>query len=121
MNVDKERVILNRDNEFALFLLSKGQPLADFGTITRVTIEIDGHLIDSDVVGSSVIWWSESEEWRPGETRPVVKFKLGTLDDGAGGLLLSPGVAHGCKIVTYDATNPNGLEWTRSLKVDVQL
>jgi len=116
-----EIVVLNRDNEFALFLLSRGVPLADLSDITRVVLEVDGQTIDSAVVGSSVIWWSDSEEWRPGQLKPVVKFKLGNVGDGEGGLLLEPGVVHGCKIVTYDAGHPNGLEWTRSLVVDVRL
>lgn len=113
MDTSKEVVILNRDNEFALFLMSQGNPLTEMGTITRVTIEINGTLIDSDVVGSSVIWWTDSEEWRAGDTRPVVKFKLG-------GQTLDVGIARGCTVVTYDPVNTSGIEWTRNLVVEVK-
>lgn len=119
MNERDVKVIRGRNNEFALFLLSKNQPLLDLSGLIRVVIEVDGKTIDSSVVGSDYIWWTDTEEWRAGQTRPVVKFKLGTLDDGQGGLLLTPGVSVGTKIITFDVDNPAGIEWTRSLVVDV--
>jgi hypothetical protein len=119
MDTSKEVVILSRDNEFALFLLSKGSPVADFGAITRVIIEIDGKTIDSDVaeITSSMIWWSESEEWRRGITKPVIKFRLGNLPSP---YTLTQGIARGCKVITFDPDNPNGVEWTRDLVVEVK-
>lgn len=109
----KEVVILNRDNWFGLFLMEQGAPVSEFGSITRVVIEIDGVEVDSDVVGSSVIWWSESEEWRAGVTKPVIKFKLG-------GQAIAAGTTHGCKVITFDAGHPNGIEWTRDLTIEVK-
>lgn len=117
MNTTTEQVFLDRDNEFALFLLSKGSPLADLSGIGRVVLEIDGKTLDSDSLPAGTIWWDETEEWRPGVLKPVVKFKLGTLADP---YTLTAGVQRGGRLITYDIDNLNGIEWTRDLVLDVK-
>lgn len=110
----KETVILNRDNDISIFLLEKGFPLGSLIAVTRVLLVVDDVNIDSAGSGASYIDWSQSEEWRPGISLPVIKFTLGNSG------LLTEGIYRGCRIITFDTSNPNGVEWTRDLVIEVK-
>ena len=109
----KETVILNRDNDISIFLLEKGSPLASLVGITRVLLVVDDVTVDSDTHGAYVDW-TGTEDWRPGDPQPVIKFTLGNAG------LLTEGIYRGCRIITFDTSNPNGVEWTRDLVIEVK-
>jgi len=110
----RESFSLSRDNKFALFLLEAGVPLTSLTHITKVYLVVDDLTIDSSGNGSGHIDWSESEDWRPGVSRPVIKFQLGTSG------LLTEGIYRGCQLITFDTTNTNGLIWVRDLVLEVK-
>lgn len=114
MSTGVEQVIIGRDNEFWLFLLEQGVPLSDLSPLTRVLLVADEITIDSLGNGVGLIDWSETADWRPGQAKPVMKFKLGTSS------LLPTGSYRGCRIITFDISNPNGVEWTRDLVIEVK-
>ena len=110
----KETIYLGRDNEMSIFLVDEGTPLDNLTGITKVLLIVDDVTIDSTGNGSGYITWNETEDWRPGDPKPVVKFKLGTSG------LLTAGSYRGCRIITFDTSNPNGVEWTRDLVIEVK-
>lgn len=119
MNVDEdlEYVMLGRDNEFARFLLSDGTPLDDLSNIQKVQLLIDGRTLDSSQLPAGTITWDQTAEWRAGVSKPVITFKLGLVE---GANALEEGIARGGKLITFDPENPDGLEWTRSINLEVR-
>lgn len=100
------------DNNFSISLEERdGTPMTSFAGVTRVTITIDGTLIDSDVVGSSVIWWTDTETIN-GETVALIKFALG-------GQSLAVGTYRNSVVRVYDATYTGGLRIADQFKVTV--
>jgi hypothetical protein len=110
----KETIYLGRDNENSIFLLEEGSPLDSLVGITKVYLIVDDITIDSSGNGSAYIDLSGVENWRPGDPKPVIKFTLGNSS------LLTEGIYRGCRIITFDTSNPNGLEWTRDLVIEVK-
>lgn len=110
----QETIFLSRDNEIAIFLLEEGVPLTSLVVVTKVYLMVDDLTIDSSGNGAGLLTWDESEDWRPGVSRPVVKFKHGTSG------LLTEGTYRGCRIITFDVINTNGLEWVRDLVLEVK-
>ena len=88
-----------------------GALLASLAAITRVTLLIGATLIDSDVVGSSVIWWTDTATLEA-QSVGVVSLKLG-------GEALAAGTYDDCVLTTYDATNVNGLRYAPTLSLTV--
>lgn len=90
------------DNIISLVLIADGDVLADLSAVTRVVVDLDGsQIIDSDVVGGSVIWYNEQELYR-GQLVDVLRLQLG--DQG-----LIPGSYPDVAITVYDAIYTNGL------------
>jgi hypothetical protein len=110
----KEIIYLNRDNENSIFLLEEGSPLTSLVGITKVYLIVDDVTIDSTGNGVGLFDLTETENWRPGDPKPVIKFTLGNA------ALLTEGIYRGCRIITFDTSNPNGLEWTRDLVIEVK-
>jgi hypothetical protein len=110
----KETIILGRDNENSVFLLEEGSPLTSLVGITQVLLIVDDVTIDSLGNGVGLFDLTGAENWRPGDPKPVIKFTLGTSG------LLTEGIYRGCRIITFDTSNPNGLEWTRDLVIEVK-
>lgn len=107
----RDKVFDGRDNVLRYVLYADGDALADLSGVTRVTIDPGGaaSLIDSAVVGSGVIWWTDQAQHR-GETVDVLSLKLG----GQGVAL---GTYENVEIVVYDAVYTNGLE----VETDIEL
>lgn len=64
-------------NRFALAVDDvDGNLMTSLASITRVVIEVGATTVDSDVVGSDVIWWTDTASYR-GHTVGVIKFSLG--------------------------------------------
>ena len=99
------------DNSIQYVLLDKGQPIVDLASLTRVTFTIGTTTIDSDVVGSGVIWWSDQAEYY-GTTVDIVSAKLG----GQG---LTAGDYPNSRITIYDPVNLNGIIWSSALQIKV--
>jgi len=95
-------VYIGRDNIIRLVLFRDGTVLDDLSGVTRVTVDIDGGttVIDSDVVGGSVIWWTDTTQYH-GQTVDVLSLQLG----GQG---IAAGTYTDVKLVVYDAIYTNG-------------
>jgi len=107
-----ESVYNGRDNVIVLVLSNLGSVLTDLSGVSRVTVKLDeSTTIDSDVVGSSVIWWTDSVTYR-GTTTDVVKLKLG-------GQSITAGEYSGCEVVIYDSNLTNGAQVESPLKLTV--
>lgn len=107
-----EAVYNGRDNVIALVLSNEGSVLTDLSGLTRVTVKVDASTtIDSAVVGSTVIWWTDTVTHR-GVTTDVLKLKLG-------GQSLTAGEYAGCEVVIYDASLTNGAQIESPLKLTV--
>lgn len=102
-----------RDNVETLVLFRDGAVISDLSGVSRVTVDVDGGttVIDSAVVGSSVIWWTDTTTYR-GSTVDVLRLQLG-------GQSITAGTYTGVEIVTYDATYPNGLRVENTIKMVV--
>ena len=108
-------VFKGRSNTFSLFLVRQGVPLSDaeMGAITRVVLNIDGTDYDSDVLGATKIWLTDTATWQVNQTYYIVTFALGAE---AG---LAVGKYRDCQLRTYDADNPSGLVWPTPITVNV--
>lgn len=71
-------------NSFALAVDGDdGQLLTSLASVTRVVLTVGAVVIDSDVAGSDVIWWTDQASYR-GQTVDVIKFRLGGQSIAAG-------------------------------------
>jgi hypothetical protein len=107
-------VFTGRDNVITLVLHADGAPLSDLSAVTRVTVDFDGGttVIDSDVVGGSVVWWTDQVMDR-GALTDVLRLKLG----GEG---ITEREYVGVRVVLFDgASYPNGLQVENRLKLEV--
>lgn len=105
--------VRNGTDNVAVFALEgeDGAILSTLAALTRATLTVGAVTVDSDVHGSSVVWWTE--QWlHQGQTIDVLKFKIGQAG-------ITAGVYEGCELVTYDAVNTNGVWHKPDLKVTV--
>ena len=100
------------DNSFALVLGADGKVLNELDGITRATIAINGTVIDSDIAGGAVIWWTDQQQHR-GQLVDVLKFRLG--HEG-----LTPGEYAGSVEIYDAAAYVNGLRLENDLAVTVR-
>lgn len=105
-------IYTGRDNVIRLVLFQDGDVLADLSAVTRVTIDLGGTVIDSDIAGGSVIWWTDQEAYR-GQNVDVLSLQLG--DQG-----IAAGAYSDVVIVVYDAIYTNGLRLENDIKLTVQ-
>jgi len=107
------RVYLNRDNILQLVLFRDGDVLTDLSAVTRVTVDLDGGttVVDSDIAGGSVIWWTDTTQYR-GREVDILSLQLG--DQG-----ITAGVYEDVAVVIYDAVYTNGLRLETPLKLTV--
>ncbi len=106
-----ETIYNGADNSIQYVLLEKNQPIVDLSSLTRVTFTIGSTTIDSDVVGSGVIWWTDQTDYF-GVTTDIVSAALG----GQG---LTVGDYPNSRITIYDPANPNGIVWSSGLQIRV--
>lgn len=88
-----------------------GTVKASLADVTRVTLLIGATLIDSAVVGSGVIWWTDTATYKAA-TVDVIKFRLGAQ-------ALTAGEYADCALTIYDATYTGGQRMATALKVTV--
>lgn len=108
-----ETVYNGKDNVLTLVLDADGAVLVDLSGLTRATVDIDGGttVIDSDLVASSVIWWTDTVQ-HLGVTTDVLRLKLG-------GQSITAGTYTGVDITVYDTTYPNGLQVENNVTLTV--
>lgn len=113
MQVEQFNVINGSDNVVRIALYAKGVALADLAALTRATVAfgVDAVLIDSVVVGSSVIWWTDSETYR-GASTDVLSLALG-------GQSIPAGTYEDVKIKIYSAAYTGGLQVENRLRAIV--
>lgn len=100
------------DNDVALAIeAADGAIMSSLAGLTRVTLVVGTTTIDSDVDGSSVVWWTDSATYL-GSTIEVLKFRLG-------GLSIDAGTYTDCALTIYDTTYTGGLRIGNSIKVTV--
>jgi hypothetical protein len=107
-----ESIYNGRDNRITLVLYNDESVLTDLSGLTRVTVKLDDTTtIDSDVVGATVIWWTDSITYR-GTSTDVLRFKLG-------GQSITAGEYSSAEVVVYDSTLTNGAQLQSPLKLTV--
>ena len=107
-----EAVYNGRDNNITLVLSNNGAVITDLTGLTRATVKLDDSTtIDSDIAGSSVIWWSDSVTYR-GVSTNVLRLALG-------GQSLTAGEYSNCEVVVYDSVLTNGAQLQSPLKLTV--
>ncbi len=109
----KAPVYTGSDNIIRLVLIADGDVLADLSAITRVVLDLDGGttVIDTDVVGAGVIWWTDQDQYR-GQTVDVLSLQLG--DQG-----IAVGTYENVALTIYDAIYVNGLRVENDLVLTV--
>jgi hypothetical protein len=104
-----------RDNIVSLFLTTTpaqtglSSVLADLSAITRVLLVLGDTTIDSDVVGSEVIWWTDqkADENDNGTLKDVLKLRLGAVLQS----LELPSGDYEQHVVAYDSDHALGLAY----------
>ncbi len=110
-------VYSGRDNVVRLVLFDRGEPL-DLTPVTRVTLDLNGTLIDSDTAGPGVIWWTDTQAYR-GQTVTVLALQLGDQGIPAGSYGDADDDLGPVELVVYDATYINGLRVENPVAVTV--
>jgi len=107
-------VYIGRDNIIQLVLFRDGAVLDDLSGVTRVTVDLDGGttVIDSDIAGGSVIWWTGTAQYHA-QTVDVLSLQLGDQS-------IPAGTYTDVKLVLYDAVYTNGLQLENTIKLTVQ-
>ena len=105
----RENVWLGRDNVIQWLLMSNDTPVADLSALTRVALVVGAVTIDSDSGGD--ISWADQQSYKS-QLVDVITIKLG-------GSSLVAGLYDDCRLVTYDATNPNGIVWSDDIRLQV--
>jgi len=93
-----ETVYLSRDNTIDLLLTSDGSAV-DLSSVTRMVLNFDGTLIDSDDYPDAFDWDLE--------TTGKVTFALA---DALAAESVAAGV-YRVRLIVYDATNDDGIVW----------
>lgn len=106
-----ETIFNGSDNSIQYVLLDNGAPIVDLSSLTRVVFKIGNAVIDSDIVGSAIIWWTDQTDYF-GTTSDIVSAALG----GQG---LTAGSYPNSRITVYDPANPNGIVWSNALQIRV--
>ena len=103
----KEEIWVGRDNLIEWVLFTGDTPISDLSSLTRVVVCIGEEVIDSDVVGSSVIWWYESVTNKEISedivyTGDVLRMKLGRVT-------LTPDTYENCTLTIFSPDYTNGM------------
>lgn len=102
---DPALIYIGHDNIIERVLTEEGAPV-ELDSVTRVVMKINGIDYDSDILGPSVIWWTDTKVSDYfNATVDILKMKLG------GQVGLVEGVYTGCRLIIYDADNQNGIVW----------
>lgn len=113
-----ESAWLGRDNIVEWVLSEDGTPLTDLSALTRAVVYIGSYTIDSDVEGSSVIWWTDSVTSKTlpdGSifTGDVMRVKVGQKS-------MEAGEYTDCQLITYDASNTDGVTISDKINITVK-
>lgn len=106
-----ETVYLDRDNIISLVILEDGEPVADLSGITRVVLTVAGAVLDSDVVGATVIWWTDQVTYEE-QTVDALSLRLGHED-------LTPGTYEDGCLVLFNVYNPAGVVYAKNLRFKI--
>jgi hypothetical protein len=109
-------VWLGSDN-IAEFVIVNDTPITDLSSLTRVLFCVDGLPADSDDLGSTVIWWTDSvteKSLSDGTlfTGDVVRARLGQAE-------LLKGDFEDCRLIIFSNEYPNGLVASDNIRVIV--
>lgn len=100
------QVKFGTDSTFQIPVFGGAHRVEDLSELTRVTLEIAGVEIDSDVVGPGVIRWDTVDD----RGADVIRCALG-------GQQIPPGV-HGARVLVYSAAHPQGRVITASYPLE---
>lgn len=98
-----EMVFKGHDNESIIELSDEGG-VVDLAPVTRVVVSSGSVIIDSDI--DSAVF-----DWSLGNGQIKLLF---------GGLSLPKRLHDDGRVITYDASNPNGIVWTDDFKFEVR-
>lgn len=103
----EEEVWLERGNIVEWVVMNDDTPVSDLSAVTRAVVCIGSTTVDSDVWGSSIIWWTDSVTAKTlpdgtSYTGDVVRAKLG-LASG-----FTAGEYENCRLVLFDGSYTNG-------------
>lgn len=107
----RETVYNGRDNVISLVILENDEPVADLSGLNRVVVTVAGSAIDSDDVGSGVIWWTDSEDYE-GTTVDVLRLRLG----GQG---IPEGIYTDVCLILFEPATPNGVLYANNIRLTV--
>ena len=97
----------------SLVLVADGSVLSDLSAVTRVVIDLDGvTTVDSDIAGSSVIWWTDQATYM-GSLVDVLRLQLGDQS-------IAEGEYPDAAVIVYDATYALGLRVENAIEVTVR-
>lgn len=89
-----EKVYLGRDNTVDLLLMADGAAV-DLSSVTRMTLDIGGTVVDSETSPAAF-------DWDTGTTGKVI-LALGDVELSEGG--------YKTILTVYDPSNPDGIVW----------
>lgn len=108
----RETIYDGRDNVISLVILEDGAPVADLSGLTRVVFTVGGVTVDSDDVGTDVIWWTDTDTYET-QTVDVLKLRLGHQAIPVGSY------SDGC-LVLFDSVSTNGIIYANDMKIAVE-
>ena len=99
------------------FVIVNGDPLTDLSPLTRILFCINGLSADSNDLGSTVIWWTDSvtDKLLPDDTLftgDVVRARLGRAN-------LVAGDYSDCRLIIYATEYPNGIVASGNIRIIV--
>lgn len=106
-----ERVYNGTDGVIQYALLDNCSPIVDLSAVNRVVFNIGDSVIDSEIAGPNVIWWTDSIQYR-GQTIDVITARLG----GQG---IVTGEYTDGRLTVYDPDNSLGIVWSDALNIMV--
>lgn len=114
----EEEVWVNRSNVVEWVVKQDDTPVSSLSSLTRVVITVGPDVVDSDVVGSNVVWWTDSVSSKTLSdgtvySGDVVRARLGYVS------ALDIGEHEQCRLVIYNASNPSGLVVSDDITITV--
>lgn len=103
MHKQSEYVYLGRDNTIDLSLTENGVALTDLTPVTRMILNLNDVVVDSDIEIDAFDW-----------TTGTLILSLGNL--------ITPLIAgsYSGQLITYDIQNPNGIVWITDMRIIVE-
>ncbi len=112
-----ETIYNGRSNVIQYMLLDNSEPVEDLSSISRIIFTIGDTDIDSDIVGQTIIWWSDQKTYIDPITSEEKLIDIVTARLGGQGLLA--GDYPNSQLIVYDPDNSTGLVWSDAIYIKV--